>query len=496
MAELELKHRILDNLHGFVYLTDLERELVNTPQFQRLRHIKQLGVADLVFPGAQHTRFSHSLGVLNLTERVFWNLKRKLPESGYNPHRLEVDRKKLRIAALLHDIGHYPLSHTLESAYQKYAKFESEQINKDINKEEIELPKKSDVTEDDMHHEHISEHLIKESNEIRELLVNNGFSKQEIEDIFNTITGDSQNTELFYTQLMHSDLDVDSLDYCLRDSHGAGIEYGKYDINYLLDSIELRKKTGKYILCFKEKAIHTIEHFLLAKHFYYLQVLFHPKRLFFEEAAMRFALEAIKNGWLPKPQEYRDLIIQPENCILFTDELFWGLLKKAINNESFGFLNGEWEKPSPEMRIFAKILLERKTPEQYYRKEVRREKGGKEGEDITDKMKEEATKGHNDKEPFTYSDITFSKHEITDDVFGRFNNTFDVSKTTDEYRYSLRKRLSDKGMVFNEDHFMVESRDSIRILEDSGNIVFLSDREESLAYMLARNKIGVYIHFD
>jgi HD superfamily phosphohydrolase len=495
--EFKLNNRILDNLHGFVYLTDLERDLVNTPQFQRLRRLKQLGVADLVFPGAQHTRFSHSLGVLELTERVFWNLKRNLSVSDYDPKKLELDRKKLRIAALLHDIGHYPLSHTLESAYKKYADYES---NKDqISKSEKDSFANANPTKDDMHHEHIGEHIIKECKEIR-VLLEKDFMVDDIQDIFSTITGNSFQTELYYTQLMHSDLDVDSLDYCLRDSYGAGIEYGKYDINFLLDNIELRKVEGKFILCFKEKAIHTIEHFLLAKHFYYLQILFHPKRLFFEEAAKRFAIEAIKIGWLPSPQKYRELIVDPIEGLRFTDSLFWELCYKAYRGDSYSFNSDSFVTPTDEMKVFSKILIERKAPKNFDKIEKRKEieednlKDKDSLENFWDELKKATVDGYDPSESFTYLGVTFGNNEITGDTFGRFYNTFDVTKTTEEYKFSLIKRLSKAKQDFNEDHFQIESRDSIRI-DNSGKVEFLSKNEDSLAYILAKNKIGVYVHF-
>ena len=101
---------IHDDLHGTVHLLPHERKIVDSPWFQRLRGIKQLGLAHMVFPGAEHTRFAHSIGVFHLASRVAERLRAVLNEQ---------DRMELRAAALLHDVGHFPFSHTLEAVYEK-----------------------------------------------------------------------------------------------------------------------------------------------------------------------------------------------------------------------------------------------------------------------------------------------------------------------------------------------------------------------------------------
>jgi HD superfamily phosphohydrolase len=107
--EKEYRHKvIIDPIHGDIGLSKLETNLIDTPTFQRLRRLKQLGFASTVYPNASYSRFAHSLGVLNVTSRVIEVFRRngQLQEEG--------DVQKLRIAALLHDIGHYPYSHLME----------------------------------------------------------------------------------------------------------------------------------------------------------------------------------------------------------------------------------------------------------------------------------------------------------------------------------------------------------------------------------------------
>ena len=98
---------VYDEIHGFIRVNDVERAIIDTPIFQRLRHVTQIGLAYLVYPGATHTRFSHSIGVLHLASRVGYNLMRE----GHLTHD---EVRLLRLAVLLHDVGHYPLSHSLE----------------------------------------------------------------------------------------------------------------------------------------------------------------------------------------------------------------------------------------------------------------------------------------------------------------------------------------------------------------------------------------------
>src|SRR5436190_11246330 len=109
-------------VHGFVSLTDWEREIISLPAFQRLRRIRQLAWTDQVYPGAMHTRFEHSLGVMHTASRLYDSIVRRsreilTRELAYNEAGLERDRALVRIAALLHDVGHAPFSHAAEELF-------------------------------------------------------------------------------------------------------------------------------------------------------------------------------------------------------------------------------------------------------------------------------------------------------------------------------------------------------------------------------------------
>lgn len=100
--------QILDNVHGFIPYTAAELKIMNTQLFKRLQSIKQLSVVNWVFPGSEHTRFIHSLGVMHIADKIAVSLGLNFQE-----------RRIVRLAGLLHDIGHYPLSHVCEAPYRK-----------------------------------------------------------------------------------------------------------------------------------------------------------------------------------------------------------------------------------------------------------------------------------------------------------------------------------------------------------------------------------------
>ena len=182
---------IRDPVHGYVKLDDFAQALIGTPQMQRLRWIKQLGLANLVYPGANHTRFEHSLGAYHLARVLADHL-------GLD----EVEKLKVGAAALLHDVGHGPLSHATEAALSPYLRREHENV--------IDLLRKS---------------------ELREVLGEHGLLPQEIQS---TIYGENR-----LGQIVSSEIDADRMDYLIRDSHYTGVAYGVIDHLRLIKMMEV-----------------------------------------------------------------------------------------------------------------------------------------------------------------------------------------------------------------------------------------------------------------
>ncbi|MCJ7444022.1 MAG: HD domain-containing protein [Methanotrichaceae archaeon] len=181
---------IRDPVHGYIKLDDLAFDLMNTPQMQRLRWIKQLGLANLVYPGANHTRFEHSLGVYHLANSLANHL-------GLD----EDETLKVGAAGLLHDIGHGPLSHATETVLEPYLRREHERI--------VDLLRKG---------------------ELRDILDTFGLRPQEIQAF---IDGDKLG------QIVNSEIDVDRMDYLIRDAHYTGVAYGVIDHLRLMQKMKL-----------------------------------------------------------------------------------------------------------------------------------------------------------------------------------------------------------------------------------------------------------------
>jgi len=216
---------IYDEIYGYIPITEIELKIIDTPVFQRLNHIRQLGTAYRVFPGAQHTRFSHSLGVMYIMDRMITskNLEGRINED---------ERQRLRLAALLHDVGHYPLSHIIETVMTDH----------NLKKERK--------------HERFGEYVVTHSS-IKDIL-SEQYNPEEITDIF---TGES--SEPLFNQLMSSDLDADRIDYLLRDSVHTGVAYGKFDLNRLMHTLNLDKNG---LLCIESGGRHASEGYIVGRY--------------------------------------------------------------------------------------------------------------------------------------------------------------------------------------------------------------------------------------
>jgi len=260
---------ICDPVHGDIGLSELECQLIDTRSFQRLRRLRQLGLASLVYPNATHTRFAHSLGVFRIMGVVidFLLNKGKFKEE---------DRRKMRLAALLHDIGHYPYSHLMEF------------VDRDIHRPSyLSKPKSAReakaITRRERYPDHVrvGQLVVTRREGITTLLKQNDLNPEEIASIFR-----GEHTNRAYNQLISSSLDMDRMDYMIRDSLGTGVPYGKIDLHYLLSNLDLTDD-GEVVVSYKAAA--AAEHFLVARYFMYKTVYMH-KTTFAFEALLRHIL--------------------------------------------------------------------------------------------------------------------------------------------------------------------------------------------------------------
>jgi len=192
---------IIDPIHDFVRVYDNELKIIDTPIFQRLRRIRQLSGAHLIYPGAQHTRFEHSLGVMHIASMA----GQALAEKGIVSFD---DIQNLRLAGLLHDIGHGPFSHLFEEIFEEKRKISHEDLGRDI--------------------------ILK--TEIGDIISKNGFDKKLVTKL---AFGDSKLQ--FMNEVISGALSADIMDYLLRDGYFTGAEHAKIDHHRLTHSLDVYK---------------------------------------------------------------------------------------------------------------------------------------------------------------------------------------------------------------------------------------------------------------
>lgn len=214
-------------------------DLINTPEFQRLRRIKQLGTSSLTFHGAEHSRFGHCLGVYEITRRMCNRFRRNYP-SRQAGDGLWDDRERpvALCAALLHDLGHGPYSHTFEHIFHT-------------------------------NHEAITREIITDpSTNVNQIL--RRVSPEFPEEVASVIDHSYHNPQV--VQMISSQVDADRMDYLQRDSYYTGTNYGKFD----LDRVLLMMRPIKSGIAFDISGMHAVEDYIISRLQMYLQVYFHP----------------------------------------------------------------------------------------------------------------------------------------------------------------------------------------------------------------------------
>ena len=233
-----------DPVHGFVKADAMEAALIASRPLQRLRWIRQLGMMFFVFPGAEHSRFSHAVGAMELAGRLYDALAAK--SSGLlDPSHRAPARRLVRAAGLLHDVGHAPFSHSAEELF-----------------------------DDGIDHEEMTRRLLALP-EIEEIFAEHGDGLTPT-DVVRLLRGGEGPVERLLAQVISGELDVDKMDYLLRDSLFCGVRYGNYDLPRLLDTVApirdpLRDAWGIGVV---EGGVHALEALVLARYYMFTQVYF------------------------------------------------------------------------------------------------------------------------------------------------------------------------------------------------------------------------------
>jgi uncharacterized protein len=270
---------IRDPIHGSIYLSDGEEAIIESVEFQRLREIKQLGFSEFSFPGATHNRFLHSIGVSYVAGLVFDNIFRAYPFTKAS-HKIRF-RQIVKLAALLHDVGHGPLSHTTEQVMPELAALNIK-LYQDQNVKQDRQANHEDYTIKFVTDSNIASIIKKFFSDIDPLHVACLIDKDLkcSDDVF---TDGAINFRPLLSQIVSSELDADRMDYLERDSYFCGINYGKIDRDWLIQNLTLHIKDNKAYLGLNRRALYAFDDFLISRHHMHLMVYFHHKSIIYEE---------------------------------------------------------------------------------------------------------------------------------------------------------------------------------------------------------------------
>ena len=274
-------------IHGFVSLEDWQREIVSQPSYQRLRRIRQLGMADLVYPGAVHTRFEHSLGTFQIATELFDSIRLRAGgriESVYGIGRDDFERARrlVQAAALLHDIGHAPFSHVSEPL----------------------LPTAPDGQRHS--HEEYSAAVIR--GKFADVIDNHPANRDfaiSTDEVAAFLLGESLDAATsFWRGLIVGQMDADRMDYLLRDSHHLGVDYGRYDRSRIMITVTAAEiADGGLAIGVEEGGWHAVEAMVLARYAIFTQVYFHQITAIFEHHMVEALKTILPGGCYPALEE-------------------------------------------------------------------------------------------------------------------------------------------------------------------------------------------------
>lgn len=327
-------------------------DLINTPEFQRLRSIGQLTPVDLVFPGATHNRFAHSIGAAHVIGMIVGQTRVAEYFSGDREPLVQV----LRLAALLHDVGHLPFSHVGEMAWLAAANLNVFSYHEEPNGPTTVFDIAAAARVHTPLHEELSSLLIAESR-LGQIIDGSlgAIDGEPASQVVKRIV-DGTHPDLVARNLLSSDLDCDRLDYLLRDSLTAGLVYGHVDLAYLIGALLVGDgKDGPTLAIDGNHGLLTGEHFLLARYFHYAQFVTHKTVAAAEIALIAAVLELIRLGRLPTNGDLTDPTVEPARRIETLMELTDAHVEAKIADAARG--NG-----SPALVDAARRLTERKLP--------------------------------------------------------------------------------------------------------------------------------------
>ena len=337
---------IRDVIHGDIFIDEKYVAVIDTREFQRLRRIKQVSVANMVFPGAEHTRFAHCIGTFHVMRMIIEHFEPLFQKCGLEI--TEQEKDAALVAALLHDIGHGPYSHAFEGVLQSLG-------HKDINHEQLGVMIiRSEHTE-------IHEVLTREFGEdFPDAVANIILKKQEVKQIpFNKSTK-KLDLQFVLSSLLSSQLDADRMDYMLRDAWYTGAKYGTIDLSRTINSMSLaiNPENDQFCVCVEERYLVDIENCLLGRYQMHKEVYYHSIKCEMEEVIGRI-LRQVKKLYEEKKLKNVDQL--PEAIrMMFAEEEFDIMKYISLDDNIMYYLFENWmNDEDPELKALCSTLINR-----------------------------------------------------------------------------------------------------------------------------------------
>ncbi len=277
--------KICDPLYAYIYLDKGEKSLADHLIFQRLRSIQQLGFSERAFPSGTGNRLSHSLGVCHLAGLAFDSIFDKNKDLPVSAGKRRIFRKTLKIAALLHDVGHGPLSHSSEALMPPLKALGLENL---LKKADFERPAR---------HEDYSVKFIMEEKGLGSAIRSAGAEPSAVSQILHREFSGGEGFFMeggvdflpLLRQIISSDFDVDRMDYLQRDSLYCGVKYGLIDFMWLISHFDCHIESRRAFLAIRREGLYTLESFILGRQHMRLIVYFHHKSVSYNQMLKEYA---------------------------------------------------------------------------------------------------------------------------------------------------------------------------------------------------------------
>jgi HD superfamily phosphohydrolase len=407
--------RINDPLYGAAFLTELEFSIFSCPAFLRLGGVKQLGLGSLVYPSAGYTRLAHSVGVCHLTGLALDSIQKN---TGVRLD--EQDIILTRLAALLHDVGHYPFSHAVE------------EVVKELSGEDLlEGGGESGGGAESVFfadHEDVGRFVVENDSNIMSALGSSGIEPKAVFDRLKGSDGSRLNL------ILSSDLDCDRLDYLRRTSLHAGLPYGGVDVNYLIDNLTL---DDEGIPCVNPRAIGPADHFLMSRSYDYAQLPFHKAVVGFEEALKKVLVQMHHDECLDLRSSTISSMLKSGEWQHFDDQRIFEKMRSYQQKI-------ETDSSREDVLIYLRSIFERRAPKLVYSMEYMSQEGDSENREFESYISVACRA----------AEEIFSKFNISDRRWFMWKNTFALMKGKESgQRIQVQRTVNGSlvGSDLNED---------------------------------------------